>query len=621
MLRTKNNRTLRPAMYRKDLKNRTLPDLFIPAVGIVFLLLALLLCSSVRYGVQNGDEVFAVSEAHRLLLGERWVIDIWSITQFFAVFNYLPLRVFTAATGGYTGVVLFLRYMNVAIEMIFFLYLVFALRKYRWWGLLAAIIFTAYQPIGYFPMSYYTVCITAAAVVGNFFFISPRLSSAAAFFSGFLIACCVIAEPLTAMLYFGYTVAVIIYEIRRKKKNRQTSAQLPQLSVRIWLFLTGGVLLAACGFFAYLFIGTDPSVIMENLFSFFMILSDHPQLNVWNKVFQYLQLNGFIVNIAAVLFIALSLIFRKQAKNHWKLFFACACILFSALTLCMYFKNGFRISAVYMSIYKAVPLTFLGLCSYLFAPKKNNRLFAYLLFGVLISFCMCVVSRVAIGTGLIISVPASLLLLRHMIGQLKENRQANVETENKDNKTKLRKQISYASTAAAMAILLLTETLFCFSVRLYQSPEAFYAKQPLAAGKEGTAYLDRGPLKGIYTLPEIQALYDGVLEDMDRIMAEKPKSLFTMAFCGWPNLYTKLPYGSNSLYDFTTDSLRDELYQLWEERPDKRPDCVYIPFFDPDNLIMDADVADDKLGSLKSAFPCTVQTGKMGYIVHIDWQT
>ena len=235
------------------------------------------------------------------------------------------------------------------------------------------------------------------------------------------------------------------------------------------------------------------------------------------------------------------------------------------------------------------------------------------IFGIAISLGMCLFSRIAIGTGCVICLPADVLLFRQLCMGLKET--INTAKENDKQKKDLRRL--RGPVIITLSVLILSEACFSFYSRLFQTPESV-AKEQNDVFDVSMVELERGPLRGLHSFPVFRTLYDGVLEDMDLLMEKKPHTLFTMAYCGWPNLYTNLPYGACNLYSFADDLSQTVLLSFWENRPNKIPDAVYIPFFDGDVYGFEPEAAAKKLEYIKAHCDCTVQTGKCGYIIHIS---
>ena len=584
------------------------PDLFWPVSAAVFCALAVILAVSVRCGIQNGDETFYLSETHHLLQGDRLVTDIWSITQFSALFQYLPMRLLTWIAGGTEGIVLSMRCVYAALKMGLFAAVVVGLRRYRWWALLAGVIVAAFHPLGFLTVSYYAVAVSAALAAGLLLFVGrpPRTPRCVA--AGFLFACCVLAEPLTALVYFAYSLLVLTAFLRKKKGRGFLAPVADLLAPEVWGKVTAGVALAAAAFFAALFIGVDPALLWKNLSSFSKILSFHPQMALTDKLLLYFSRTGWVFNALILLFFIGAAVFRKRLPSFRRYGAAVLFVLFAGLTLTMFLKDGPRVSSVYLTDFKPLPLFLLGAGSYLLTENRDRRLFAFFLYGSVTALCMEFVSRIALGTGLVIAAPAALLLFRDLILELFAERKATRE----NGGARLRAAAPAAAALLALSVLAASETAYCFYGRLFPSPEAMLTSSV-------NERLDRGPLKGLYTIPMLREEYEAILADMDTLMKDPPESLFVMGYCAWGNLYTELPYACPAVYAFNTPESRAYLDYYWELYPDRRSDCVYIPFLDDDEVYdTNRAAADEKLAFLRERCDCEAAEGALGYIVRVS---
>ena len=604
-------------------------DLFPFFVVLVFFVLAIVLFFSVHYGIQNGDETFYLSETHHLLMGDRLITDIWSITQFSALFQYIPMKLYTLFSGGTEGIVLAMRYAYVVMKLIAFIFVVVFLRKYRWWTLLAAVIVTSYHPLGFLTICYYSIALSTALLTGLILFTKKNLTTTNLITAGVLFSCCVLAEPLTAWVYFAYSVLVIVCYVRKKRKKIFLKSMQRLLTKQTWFGITGGVLISFIIFLSILRIGENASLIWKNLSSFAQILSFHSQMSFTEKIKLYLWQSGYVFNVSAVIFLVVILLFGKKLKKYRNITALTMCIIFVGLTVSLFLKNGVRLSAIYLTDFKPLPLFFLGFASYLLTEKKDNMLFGFFIFGSATSFGMEIVSRIAFGAGCVISAPASILLFRSLFFELLAEHKTNntakdktsplekITTIEKEKKARflsslqtLLSKTTICISIAALSVLLVSESFYCFYARLFQTPESM-----VSANLD--SFIDRGPLKGLKTIPMLKEEYDAVLSDMDTIMKQPPSSLFVMGYCAWGNLYTELPYACPAIYAFDTVESREYLEYYWQMYPERKSDCIYIPYLDMDYNI-DRKTADEKLSFLQAHCDMSVTEGNIGYIVRIN---
>ncbi|MBQ6119250.1 MAG: hypothetical protein IJK98_08465 [Clostridia bacterium] len=482
-------------------------------------------------------------------------------------------------------------------------------------------IFTVFHPIDFQSLTYYNVSILCAFSIGWLLFGGRTPNAAALITVGVALACCVLAEPPTILLYLLYTLFVPISLLTGRKKDREKPVSPQLLSVRSWGWITVGVAAVACVFFAAVLSSADLKTVLKSAPGILRFLKFHPQTNQWQKFSDYFFKTGYACNIAAALLLALTGALKAagklpQAKGP---LFAVACLVFIWMTAELYFRWGRIQSALYLPVYQPIPLVFLGLTSFLLAKKKQKRIFAFFCFGLAFAFCMDLLSRVTILTGAIVSAPAAVLLFRETLletfARLREKKQPEKGTQKKNRRGKsLLKGIVCVPTVLALLVLVVSESAYCFHARFCPSPEIM-TKEPM------TERAERGPMKGLITIPTIKDEYDAVLRDMDRLKEAPPSSLFTADFMLWCNLYMDLPYATFGHDSFDTPESHDCLLYYWSLHPDAKPECVYIPFFGCDNYRDHPEQTQTVLTFMKSVCDCDVEKGEAGYILrNLRWK-
>lgn len=598
-----------------DGRARYLPDL---AALLVFFALGALLAVSVRYGVQNGDETNYIAGANHFLLGDRMLVDFWSLLQLFDLFLCIPLKLCLSVLGGTEGVVLAMRYVYVGIKLIFFCFIYLSLRKYRYWAILCAVIFTAFHPMGFFTLTYYTIAPCAALLIGMILFLKPRRTAFDCVFCGVVFACCVLAEPFTALVYFGYTLLVLAAFLRGKKGKPFPDPE-KVLRPRVWGLLTAGILLTAAVFFLYLLAGGDAAALKENLTALFsgsfFDSNVGTQTNVLKKVTLYLDQMGYGPNIAALLLLAALCFGRKRLRSFRLPLFAAACAVFVWMTAAAFLKNGLLASAIYLTDYKPVPLCFLGLSSYLLTEQKDTRLFRFFVFGAGVSLGTDAFSSVSLGAAAVCVAPVCVLMFRQALLETAAERKAAPQTEARKDKKPAEKKawlrtLLLVPAVCGLCALVFSEGIYCFYARRYQLPEATFS-EPL------TAELDRGPLKGLITLPMVKDKYDTILRDMDAVREAAPQSLFVMGDCEWCSLYLNVRNATYSTEPFETPATRETLPLFWSLHPEKRPDLIYIPYADCNYYFDQPEIPAEKLSYIRTLCDCDVTEGEAGYMVRV----
>ena len=606
----------RPAQAREGLRR----TVFWFVAIVVFVGLAVLLFVSMPYGIQNDDETTCISYAHRIMLGEFPLVENWTPTQLQGFVEYLPFRVLYSLLGGTEGIVLAVRYLYAAIKMMFFAAICLIFRQYRYWAILAAFVFTTFHPIGFISLTYYNTSILCAFAMGLLLFIKKKRTVFDLLCAGVLLAFCVLSQPAVILLYVIFSLCALGCFFAKKKGRGAVVSNLPVCSDgRSWVLITAGAALIACVVFTALLLHTDIIKLFTNAPKVLRLLQLHPQTGQWQKYHSYIDKTGYAVNIVAGLLLAVIAVLAFAAKKQfWKLrlpLFAAACAVFIWFTLEMFLRNGFVLSAMYLTVFKPIPLCFLGIASYLLTREKDRRLFAFCLFGISFSVFMDLLSRISLGTGAVIAAPASIFMFRkaalECVAQVRKPEADDEFPEKKAGYLFRLARLVCIPMAAALLVLLASEAVYSVHPKVFPMPDGII-------GEQLTAQIERGPLRGLRTIRVLKGYYEAAMNDMDHMKSYDPQSMLVMDLCPWCNLYLDLPYGAFSFCYFNTPELQDCLLFYWSLNPDTKPDCIYIPFFGCDTYDIDRDKAESELAFMQSICDCTVEEGEIGFLLQID---
>ncbi len=394
---------------------------------VFFIFFAVLLFDSVRYGIQNVDEGWYFTIPHRLMQGDRFIIDDWQVSQLTAVFQYIPFKIYYSLTGGTDGIILFFRQIEVVIKLIFFAFIYVSCRRYSWRALTAAVIFTAYNVYSYVTINYYSIVINALCLVGIVLFILKKYDVLSLIFCGFVFACAVVASPGTALAYIVYIAAVITVEINKKKKGKILST-LPELFCkRSFLFLSVGIAAAALIVLAICFIGADMRELIINLKEM-----PNDAQHVWGyesvsiiniKKLKLLISGGFIASAWLVFMLIAGMIMLINLKKlnvqdpdetTFKKKMILAGALFAAfgiLDICLLFRTSVSPMANSCVLgYKPIHFSILAFYIYLLTLKKNKECFIYCVFIGICSLGLDLTSESTLGS-LMISASLPIILI------------------------------------------------------------------------------------------------------------------------------------------------------------------------------------------------------------------
>ena len=87
------------------------------AAAICFLLTLIYMFVFASFDGTISDEAFYISIPLRLIQGDGLFTDEWHLSQLSAVLLYPAVRLFTAVTGGTSGIILFMRRLFVLFQL------------------------------------------------------------------------------------------------------------------------------------------------------------------------------------------------------------------------------------------------------------------------------------------------------------------------------------------------------------------------------------------------------------------------------------------------------------------------------------------------------------------------
>ena len=579
------------------------------AFCVLFVFTAVFFFVSVRYGVQSADESFYLTIPYRLMQGDRLLIDDWHFSQFSALFQYLPLWAFIKITGGTAGLILFFRQLYVLISLLTAAYIYCSLRKYGFWAVGAAAVFTGYHSFGYTTLNYYAMSNAALLLVLMLLFVRRKRKPYELIFTGFLFACCVLIEPVTAVLYFLFCILLLIKRIR----DRHGKAFLPAypflLDGRLWVYFTAGVFICAAGFFAVLLIGADLSALLRNL----PLLVTDSEYNwstgtaaffKWHKVLIYFMYCGWVPAALNALFLLSLVVFRKKLKTHRALFLAIASVI-TAVGFVVVIVNPHHDPGLAAVVSRPVIWMLFGFACYLFTENKNRGLFVFLVAGALFTVLTDFLSEVSVGGGSIVCAVPAVLLFAEAVSEIK------AESAGRASARSGAQRYARAAVAVSLAVMVLCEAYNYTLIRTWHIVEDVYVgvEEPLDTP------LTAGPLQGLRTAASLADKYNDAMEDLDAIRAGADGPLYVAALCPWYYLYAGRPIGVYSAFYVPVDSeLRVTLY--WQTHPEKLPVCIYVPFFDCDEYARDPEI-ETKLRFFRSVCDFDMAEGKAGYILTV----
>ena len=618
-------RKLNQNPLKNDMRKQRLFDL---VFVFVFLAAAACFVLTAPLGITSTDEVQYQFVCCRLMAGEKLFADNWLIVGMQPLFQYLPFRIFYALLGGVDGIVLAMRYLYIAVKLIFFVYIYCRLRKYTLWAVFAAAFFAGTDLFGIKTISYYSICPQCILLVGMLLFYREDARPVHWILAGFFLSCGVLVFPPVAAVWLLYCCLTAVRHAA-KKRGKPFLAQYDYvLSPRVWRWMLVGICAAAILFFilcALFFTGTDLRAILVGLRSISGFFGDGPLARMSflairaSKLKRYLRfMHPALVILTAAAF-AGGLIVRRKAVGAQRFFFVALCVLCAAIAvrLLLLPYTKFRDASGDCSCHPlllAVP----ALQAYVFTKNKDRRLFGFLLLAIAVSFVADVYSMNALGAFLLPGCVPSVLLLRAYYLEQRTRPAAEVKKKTgKSRKSSVLVRNAWGIAVCALFVLfpVLEAGHYVYMARLYETERLLVQTDaPL------DAKIETGILKGVVTTREIKDNYDKSVRDAETCRRMCKNALFVIDYDTSVYVNAGCPVSTPFLHYLTADYGREEAW--WALHPDKRPDVVYIPFFTLSYISHETMSAQEYLQYFREHADITVTEGEIGYFVRIRaWNT
>ena len=584
------------------------------AAILFFVFFAVFYLLRINYGLTMIDESFYFSIPHRFLMGDQLIVDEWHVSQFSMFLQYLPFWLFYTVTGGTAGVILYFRYLFVGCWLIFYWYLYFRLRQFGWWGLVSAATFLIFVPCTCMTLNYYTMSLMAATLTGTILFFEEEQRTPVLVFCGFVFACCVLAEPFCAFIYFGYTVAVFFLTLTVKKTGYSLKKLAYLFRIRSWIWLSIGIVLCAIIVIVTLLSTSGVKEIIDAIPMFFTDAEYDFSLNGniadFLPFFDAVAYFGYAPALIALGSVIAVFIFWKRIKTARPYIFILATVALLAAVIFEYAGSRWHVMAG-MILYQPIPLYVFGFIAYLLTENKNRRLFAFWCYAALYSFIVDISSCFAVGICSGAANIVGVIFVRDLIMELLADSKSDRPRKRRTNNRNPDKLMS-ASIYAACFILLFTNI-----ANLVVNAKLFFLENGAANYEGKLSYeIGKGPYKGIKTTEKSLENVEAVMDDLDIIKNNTDGPVYVTALFSWCYLYMDLPYSTYSTW-YVDDDYIDRMELWWGLHPDKMPAYVYIPSCNGEAYLPELEQQQLELDYITSRFNCVVTEGKMGYIVEV----
>ena len=520
--------------------------------AFVMCVMALFLLWKAHQGYIFNDEPFMVSLGHRILKGDKLFIHEWNLTQttglFFAPFIWLYTTVTKQST---VGLILFCRIVYVFWWLLVGAILFRRMKQYGWIRIVAVVMFLLYTPLDEMTLTYNAMALSLLLLFVSYFFIDGN--TILDYLNGVILAFAVLAYPTLIVIYFVYLIAVIIQNNFLIPKKQKTSRKF---SWKVCARITAAAAVIAILFCSYIFSG-GIQTFFESLGLIFTFESGRKQVLI--KLIYYLWKEFPIQTVIGSLTILASLLDRNRNRRS---------IIYMFIQIALFSISMFSVivSDFYLFNVILIPLSFLGLQTYIFLREKDCVLTFAVICGVIYAFCAGFSSDtglLAFSNGFaIIDIICVIVFFQYFSESLADRESVH-----------LRRVIAIA-LAFAMIVQVGSE-LYLKILRTYWD-EVFPALN---------TEIQVGSAKGIITTVSNAENYESVYDDIQTIRSytNNDKELEFLSLTLFPSIYLDMDYNYGCFSSWTYynnglnyDVLNDKLLKFYEKYPEKMPDIVYI---------------------------------------------
>lgn len=526
----------------------------------LFLLLELIFVWRSFYGFNTADEMYFIGTSERIFRGEKILIDEWNPTQQLCTFLIHPIYcLIRLALGSTEGIVMASRFLYLVYSAVLtlFFYLRFQRRGYASFG--PVFLFLIFAPFSICAMSYNSIEFGILPVLLAVLSAKMEHSVPEYILCGILMAVIVLANPFAILMYAAYGLICLGATLYGRKTGRQPEGAL-RFRNFLWMTLGAGLILVL--FLAFVFQRGSLSEVLANV-PHIVGDSEH-QHDYWYKTWRYFELcfkNYKYMFLVLFVVYGATLIDRRRCR-HGLIYM----VLASAAVLPYLIYYGFIFDHITVN-YQMLPLAFWCLEAYLVTEHKDRRLFYW---WYLPAMVFTLIVQYATNTGIVtLSVAygmCSCVGLLFAADWLKEQRNA---------LPALKRQAAVLCVALTVAV---------------QFAGTFFLRMTYAWGEEGrvwtlTQQMERGPLKGVWTEPEVADWYGSVLEELDMLDLTEEDELMVVGVAPWIYLYVDAGCGNYSTWQVHENST--QLYDYYALHPYKFPDVIYMAHWAEEFLAAD----------------------------------
>ncbi len=516
-----------------------------------------------QYGYVFNDEPFCYTVAHRLSMGDAFLVDEWNLAQNIG-FLLLPLfKVYEGVFNNLDGLLLFSRFIYCACWFFTVSGVYFALKTYTKYAVVSMLYLALFSPLDYMTMSYTSIGLMAIIWICIIFMRINHNSKKLYFYLlGVLWAVLVLASPYNAVLFVLCSAAFIGYAFLNKNKDNKIIRK--NIIIR-WLILVGGIITVVIIYVFTVFNDATLSQIIDSVP--YLLIARQYDISVIARI-----ING-VIDIAALslplsTMAILSLIFAAISIAGKKSTASTVVLQISSFS-CMVI--GTAIYAVQLAInnygqlnHQMLPAAFFGLAAFVMLKTKPIRLFV-LFYGLgsiytVLNFLGSNTGTMVTSMGLSVCGAAGIIFI---ILAAKE-----IVAKADTNKT------IKIIAIFLVAVLLATQ----ISLEVYIRFQRSYWDDGVSQLSEKIV---QGPAKGIYTTPQLAEQYNADYEALNYLLSKhdtQGKSFFSYYANPWLYLEADMEYATFSswTFEYIGADMQERLQAYFDISKKEPPDFIFI---------------------------------------------
>ncbi len=534
------------------------------------------------------DEVFYHTIPLRLINGDSLMQHEWNLTQFSALFQYLPVKIWLLLKGSTDGIILYLRCLYLFVHTIISILVYNFFRKSGFWAIIASIMFYVHLPYGVFALSYASMfMIFWLLFVFSLISIQSKESPILFVLAGFWFGCSCVCSPTICILFFIYFVFFLLWPYkekivlkityyRTKKTNIKSKIKTPStvstdnnlldvfFAKKSFAYIFCGICIIAVIAISFFFAtGGTISSIFKNISNilacseFIQFFNDNLQKPMYFLT-TYSKLSLNLPFLLPIFFITIKYDKNRNILSHKIMY------LVSSVILSVIYMLGITLNFDPSNSISSLPFAIVSVTCYILTKNKNKLLF-YLL------WCPCVIAGAlqaffsntifaSLNMGITISNIAGVFFLRCLYKELAPD---GIKS-NKEYSSLLKKK-----TIAIKNILLIAICLQLFF-------QCFISAQ-WKLSTEDVSYIANGPYAGLYMKNSEYPHYDATLKDIEKVKSivgeNEPVLIITDNL--WTYLHIDRPYAIHTVWR-SWRTYPEHLKLYYKSNPDRIPSYIYL---------------------------------------------